>query len=126
MWVLLAIATMPALGQQPAGSPTELQRLRNDLKQIEARIDALEAAEKAAAVAGASPAASGVAAEPAVSIQQPPTQAQPAAATGADAVKQAEDKGMDTMDAGMGGETIDIPHIPQMKLRGFGDVRASG
>jgi hypothetical protein len=30
---------------------------------------------------------------------------------------------MDTMDAGMGGEVINIPHIPEIKLRGFGDVR---
>jgi hypothetical protein len=31
---------------------------------------------------------------------------------------------MDTMDAGMGGETIKIPHIPQLQIHGFGDVRA--
>jgi hypothetical protein len=126
IWFLLAlgpVAARPAAGQQPGGSSAELQQLRSDLKQIEARIDALEAAEaarKAAAVAGtagASPPASSASAEPA-------TQVQPPVATGADAMKQAEDKGMDTMDAGMGGETIDIPHIPEMKLRGFGDVRA--
>lgn len=129
MWFMLAlglVAAMPIAAQQPAAAATELKQLRNDLKQIEARIDALEAAEKAAAVVGATgvnPAASSGAAEPAVSIQQPATQVLTPVPTGADAVKQAGDQGMDTMDAGMGGETIDIPHIPEMKLRGFGDVR---
>jgi hypothetical protein len=60
-----------------------------------------------------------VAAEPAPEGKKP-TQ------DGPEVVKQAEDKGMamDTMDAGMGGETIALPYIPQMKFRGFGDVRA--
>jgi hypothetical protein len=31
---------------------------------------------------------------------------------------------MDTMDAGMGGDTISIPHVPEMKIRGFADARA--
>jgi hypothetical protein len=37
---------------------------------------------------------------------------------------KAEDNGMDTMDAGMGGVMINIPHVPEMKIHGFGDVRA--
>jgi hypothetical protein len=51
-------------------------------------------------------------------------QSQKGAATGAEAVKEAEDKGMDTMDAGVGGHTISIPHVPEMKIRGFADARA--
>jgi len=46
------------------------------------------------------------------------------AATGAEAAKEPAKMEMDTMDAGMGGETISIPYIPQLKIRGFGDVRA--
>jgi hypothetical protein len=40
-------------------------------------------------------------------------------AKGVEAVKEAEDRGVDTMDAGIGGETIKVPYLPQMKIRGF-------
>jgi len=46
------------------------------------------------------------------------------AATGSEAVKEARRQGRDTMDAGMGGDMIKVPYIPQMKIRGFGDARA--
>jgi hypothetical protein len=116
--LLLALSCLvvPATGQQTAGDASELQQLRSDLKRIEARIDALEAAQKASAGAPA-PAE-------APAAQASATETQPKPATGAEAVKEAEDKGMDTMDAGMGGETIKIPIIPALKIRGFGDVRA--
>jgi hypothetical protein len=123
-------APMPAVAQQPSGNASELEQLRSELKRIEARIDAIEAAEAAtssgaSASAATSPITSAVV-SPAVAVAtvEPASKVQPAAATGAEAVKQAEDKGTDTMDAGMGGMTIDLPHIPEMKLRGFGDVRA--
>ncbi len=103
-----------AAAQQAAGEPTELQQLRSELKRIELRIDALEAAQPA------TPKASLTAV---VKPEWGPTEPESKAATGPEAVKEAEDKGMDTMDAGMGGETIKIPIIPALKIRGFGDVR---
>jgi len=134
VWVL---ATPLVRAQQPAASPTptqtELQELKADLRRIEARIDALEAAESTKS-SGLAPARATVATVPVATasssiqpVAPPPTtetaKSATPAATGAEAVKQAEDSGRDTMDAGMGGDTISIPHIPQMKFRGFGDVR---
>ena len=116
-------SAMPAVGQQPTSNQTELEQLRSELRRIEARIDALEAAQAAApgAPAGADKnAAATNARSPTAPIALP----KPDSVNGPEAVKRAEDKGMDTMDAGMGGDTIKIPFIPQMKIRGFGDVRA--
>jgi hypothetical protein len=101
---------------------SELQDLKNQVKRIEARIDALEAAQAASAKTSGAVvpgAASTTAATPAKSE----VGASAKGATGAEAVKEAEDKGMDTMDAGMGGEMIKIPIIPALKIHGFGDVR---
>jgi hypothetical protein len=133
LWlVAAAFAAVPAFAQQPANDKanenddkSELQQLRSDLKRIEARIDALEAKQGVAPsalqtvppTAPAPPPTVAATATAATSEQQPQ-------ATGPEAVKEAEDKGMDTMDAGMGGETIKIPIIPAIKIRGFGDVRA--
>jgi hypothetical protein len=116
-----------AQAQQGASTPTELQQLKSELKQIEARIAVLEqkqneTQEQAPEHAMSMP--SPEAAPPAVSAGEAAQPGKAAAAVGPEAVKQAEDKGMDTMDAGMGGETISLPYIPQMKFRGFGDVRA--
>jgi hypothetical protein len=120
----------PALGQQAGGNQQEIQDvkeiqdLKDDLKRIEARLAALEAAEAAQPKPAESPAP---AVAPAAETPAAPPQATAPAeapATGAEAVKQAEDQGMDTMDAGMGGETTKIPIIPALKIRGFGDVRA--
>jgi outer membrane murein-binding lipoprotein Lpp len=125
-WVCLAGCSFGARAEaQQSETQTELQQLRADVKRIEARIDALEKTQS-----GAEPAATGqqVAASvtPVVPVagSEPGQDAKKQQQDGPEAVKQAEDKGMDTMDAGMGGETISLPYIPQMKFRGFGDVRA--
>jgi hypothetical protein len=130
LWiVLLAFCLAPGARAQQTETQTELQQLKSDLKRIEARIDALEQAQ-----ATPQPPA-----QPQPAPEQAPTNIPPGTPTvaaepapigkklpqdGPEVVKQAEDKGMDTMDAGMGGETISLPYIPQMKFRGFGDVRA--
>jgi hypothetical protein len=126
LWVEL-----PAVAQQSSGSGTEqvtadhaeLQQLKGELKRIEARIDAIEAAQPGAPKAEVAT-RTGVSltaqTTPAVDVAAPEKEA----AKGPEAVKEAQEEGKDTMDAGMGGETIDIPLIPQMKIHGFGDVRA--
>jgi hypothetical protein len=127
LWLLFIVGWWTperAGGQQTSTNQTELQQLRTEVKRIEARIDALEAAEAAAQKVPV-PLDNTVAA--AVGTSSAPVQVvhpEQGAATGPEAVKEADDKGMDTMDAGMGGETIKIPFVPQMKIRGFGDVRA--
>ncbi len=123
VWLSFAAAlwsVVPASGQQSGTDQTELQQLRAELKRIEARIDAIEATQAAAHKSPLAAIGAESAPSPAVQVVVP----KPSAATGPEAVKQAEDKGMDTMDAGMGGETIKVPFVPQMKFRGFGDVRA--
>ena len=127
LWLLMQAVlwtAMPAVGQLPTSNQTELEQLRSELKRIEARIDALEAAQAAAPTA---PTGSDKNATATAIAHLPPDQVvppKPDSVTGPEAVKKAEDKGVDTMDAGMGGDTIKIPFIPQMKIRGFGDVRA--
>jgi len=113
---------LTAGGQQPTADRTELQQLKSDLQRIEARIDALEKAQQAATTsAGTAP---GDSVPPQAKSAMPPTEATAKpAATEPDEVKKAEDSGMDTMDAGMGGDVIDIPHLPEMKFRGFADVQ---
>jgi len=132
LWVCLAagVALGPsANGQQASGEKAELQQLRSDLQRIEARIDALEKAEKnpvksaapdAAAATGTNPSASPSAAPPSASRSETGSSTAP---SGPDAVQKAEAQGTDTMDAGMGGDVINIPHLPEMKFRGFADVR---
>jgi hypothetical protein len=111
-WTLLA---SPVSAQQE-NTPAELQELKSELQRIAARIAVLEQAQKAQpAPAEVAPAVASPA--PAQPLQQSP------AASGPDAVKQAADTGMDTMDAGMGGDVINIPHLPEMKFRGFADVQ---
>jgi hypothetical protein len=112
-----------AFGQQGADSQTELQQLRSELQRIEQRIDALETEGAAAKLAAASPAATTAAPPPPPAVAAETAPLAQTAPTGPEAVKDAAAQGMDTMDAGMGGETIKIPHIPQMKFRGFGDVQ---
>ncbi len=114
--VMASVCTATAQAQEPTGTTPPggtaevLTQLRRELETISARISALEAQQ-------ASPQTS------TAKVEGAPVAEAQVATTGADAVKQAASKGMDTMDAGMGGETINIPHIPQMKFRGFGDVR---
>jgi hypothetical protein len=128
-WVfLLAFSPSVRARAQQTDTQTELQQLKSDLKRIEARIDALEKSQAASpgpapavppadqAPTNIPPGTPTVAAEPAPEGKKP-------IQDGPEVVKQAEDKGMDTMDAGMGGETIALPYIPQMKFRGFGDFR---
>lgn len=119
-------------GQQAADTKAELDELRGELKRIEARIDALEAAQppqtavpSGAADSSAAPANSEASKESSIATasQEPVPSQKPGTQSGPEAVKQAQDKGMDTMDAGMGGEQITLPLIPQLKIRGFGDVR---
>jgi len=112
---------VPAHAQQSPNDATELQQLKADLKRIEQRIDALEQARQNPNPAIAAPLNSTSVSAPVAPV---PAATPVQAAAGPEAVKVAEDKGMDTMDAGMGGETIEIPHLPEMKFRGFGDVRA--
>jgi hypothetical protein len=122
--LLTAGLGMPASGQRTTRNQTELEQLRSELKRIEARIDALEAAQAAAPGAPAGADKNAAAATTAHSPTAPVVLPKPDSVNGPEAVKEAGDKGMDTMDAGMGGDTIKIPFIPQMKIRGFGDVRA--
>jgi len=108
--------------QAPGDNAAEIQALKDELKQIEARIAALEAAEAARPATGPVTApAAGVSAQVAPASPEP-VQAKPGA-DGPEAVKEAAAAGMDTMDAGMGGETIQLPIVPALKIRGFGDVR---
>jgi hypothetical protein len=109
----------PASGQQANATQDELQQLKGELQRIEARIDALEQAQKTQPA----PATAVQAPEGPVAPAEQAAPPQPAAASGPEAVKEAEDKGMDTMDAGMGGDVINIPHLPEMKFRGFADVQ---
>ena len=118
---MLLWISIPAHAQQPASNPSELQELKEQVRRIEARIEKLEAAQAAAANAPAAAGSVVSAAPPEAPKVEVTESVKPA--TGPEAVKEAEDKGMDTMDAGMGGEVIKIPIIPALKIRGFGDVR---
>jgi hypothetical protein len=111
---------LPASGQQAERNQAELQQLKSEVRRIEQRIDALEAAQ--AALQKPSTSEKMGAATPVTDL---PTaeKAQPLNSTGPEAVREAEAKGTDTMDAGMGGDQINLPYIPQLKIRGFGDVR---
>jgi len=107
-----------------------IQELKEELQRLTARLVALEASESSSP-ANAAPAANSVAAAAVSSSTDMPEAAKAeaqttaqSAATGAEAAKEPAKMEMDTMDAGMGGETISIPYIPQLKIRGFGDVRA--
>ena len=113
---------VPASGQLSRSDQAELKDLENEVKQIEARIATLEASQTASQklTEGTSPVPANPAASTAKVEAEHPT---PSAATGPEAVKEAEDHGVDTMDAGIGGETINIPLVPALKIRGFGDVR---
>lgn len=119
---ILALCGVSASGQQSTSSARELEELKNQVKQIEARIDALEAAAASSKAAEASSTSAPISSTAQAASPEAASTVQPVA-KGAEAVKEAEDKGMDTMDAGMGGETIKIPIIPALKIRGFGDVR---
>jgi hypothetical protein len=126
MWILLAAVPwidLCAVGQQASGDQSELTELKSELKRIAARIDALEAAQAAVQKPAiqASECSSVSASVPPVA----PEAAQPQrnAAKEPEDVKEASEKGTDTMDVGMGGEQIKLPYIPQLKIRGFGDVR---
>lgn len=113
---------MPAVAQQsPADTHHAIEDLKAEMQRLSARLAALEAAESAAPASVATP-PNPAAPAPAVAAVVPAAAPAPAP-SGPEAVKQAADMGMDTMDAGMGGETISIPHIPELKIRGFGDVR---
>jgi hypothetical protein len=128
-WMAPALGAMLLTGvplaAQTAGShAAEIQQLKEDMKKFEARLAALEAADKAAAEGpvAAAPAAgaSATAAPPTgegIGHEGMPGMEEPAKPVGQ------EPMGQDSMDHGAGAITIDIPHIPEMKIRGFGDVR---
>lgn len=140
--LLLSALVIPGpelIAQQTDSEKAEIQELRSELKRIEARIDALESkhapatsptgqsnpgpATTPAAQAGLSSSTASQDAQ-AAPPSQAPTSPGPPKAEEPSAVKNAEDTGMDTMDAGMGGQTISVPYVPELKIRGFGDVRA--
>jgi hypothetical protein len=106
-------------GQRSTPDQRELRDLKQEVRQFEARIAVLAASQAGTQKPdeGGSVAATGIATA---------SQAAPPPVTGAaepEVVKEAGSKGMDTMDAGMGAETIKIPWMPALKIRGFGDVR---
>jgi hypothetical protein len=122
LYVGLDLSAISPLAAQSANNDraTEIQELKSELRRIEARLDALEAADKAAAVAANAPA---------TAANQPPTgegighegmagMEAPGAPAGPVSVAQ------DSMDHGAGAIEVNIPHVPEMKIRGFGDVRA--
>jgi len=106
------LSGIAAQAQQPDAAKDEIHQLRSELQRISDRLATLEAARDANALntAAQAPAA------PAESAH--PTEA-------ATSQAPSHDMAMDSMDAGMGGETVKVPLIPAMKLRGFGDVRAT-
>jgi len=127
-----------ARAQAPADNTAEIQALRSELKKIAARLDELENAGKPANGPGAAAGGQSAAPAPATATAQPPvgegighegmpgmeqaSTAQPSTAQPGAPVGQ-EAMGQDSMDHGPA-IAIDIPHIPEMKIRGFGDVRA--
>lgn len=140
--LLLAALVLPRpelVAQQTESDKAEIQELRSELKRIEARIDALESKQSSptvpsdhsnpgptpipAAHAESSSSTSPLNAHDTAASQAPASTSSPQAEEPS-AVKDAQDTGMDTMDAGMGGQTISIPYVPELKIRGFGDVRA--
>jgi hypothetical protein len=82
------VVESPAWGQQIRGGQTELQQLRSELKGIEARIDALEAAQAATQKPASAAAGSAVASASAPTAKVEIAQLQQGAATGAEAVKR--------------------------------------
>jgi hypothetical protein len=113
---------VPTYGQQSTRDQVELQDLKQEVRLIEARIALLEASQATTQKS----AENGSVAPTSAIGPTTASQAAPPPLTGAaepEAVKEAEHKGLDTMDAGMGGKTINIPMIPTLKIRGFGDVR---
>ena len=107
-----------ASAQQPGTDQGELKQLTDELKQIESRIEVLEK-QQSSSVAPVAPPVGVSSTTPATLAPAPPDKS----AIEPSVVQQAESKGMDTMDAGMGGEVINIPHLPEMKFRGFFDTR---
>jgi len=137
--VALVIPRSELIAQQTESERAEIQELRSELKRIEARIDALESKQATATVpsnqsnpgsTATLPAQAGLPSSTAsrdtydAAASQAPTSTGSPKAEEPSAVKDAQDTGMDTMDAGMGGQTISIPYVPELKIRGFGDVRA--
>jgi hypothetical protein len=122
---LLLLGGMPLAAQTAAENAAEIQELKGELKRIEARLEVLEAAGKVAAAAPAAAAASNAAGATAhpptgegIGHEGMPGMEEPSTPVGQEAM------GQDSLDHGAGAIDIDIPHIPEMKIRGFGDVRA--
>lgn len=129
IWIgALALAT-PHLGAQTASQAlpdsaqnraAEIQELKTEMKRMEARLEALEAADKAAATEPAASSAPATANPPTgegIGHEGMPGMEEPAHPVGQEPI------GQDSLDHGPGAVQIDIPHIPEMKIRGFGDVR---
>ena len=126
---LLCCAGVRAQAQAPGDNAVEIQALRGELKRIEARLDVLENSKlENAKPENAKPenANTPTAAQPPVGEgighegmpgMEPASTAQAGAPVGQEAM------GQDSMDRGPA-ITVDIPHVPEMKIRGFGDVRA--
>ncbi len=122
--------------QETGANVKELQQLKLDLQRIALRIDQLQqdqirgdgvARDVHAAAVTSAPQSAQASLPSSISTSETAAQASSAPAglpaSGPEAVKEAADAGMDTMDAGMGGEVISIPHLPEMKFRGFADVQ---
>ena len=110
---LLCFKSVCTEAQAPTDNSSEIQALRSELRKIEARLDELETAQK--------PSANPATAQPPVGEgigHEGMRGMEPAGAP----VGQ-EPMGKDSMDRGAA-ITVDIPHVPEMKIRGFGDVRA--
>lgn len=118
---LLLLSSDYVAAQVPVDNTEEIQELRSEIKKIEARLDALESAGKQPATAPATentPATSSPAPPPGEGIDH---EGMPGMEAGAPAAQ--ENPGQDSLDQGPGAIKIDVPHIPEMKIRGFGDVR---
>lgn len=118
----LLFAAVGIRAQAPADTAAEIQQLKADLARIEARLAALESATRSAAAPAA---VSTTAPPPGEGIDHAgmPGMAHMHDEAAAKPVGQ-EPVGQDSMDHGPAID-IDVPHIPQMSIRGFGDVRAA-
>ena len=125
--LIFAITLLPetrAYSQEPGDAATELKQLRLEVEKIEVRIDELEQAQAAAKRSDGGDTLSRL--ERASNSSQGNMQqaaAPPVSSSSPDPVKNSETSPMDSMDSGMGGESLSLPFIPQIKIRGFGDVR---
>jgi hypothetical protein len=115
-----------ASNNAPSNNAAEIKALRSDLQRIETRLAALEAAE----ALNSKPAATPATAPPSTqaNTQAPPTgegighEGMPGMEMPSKPIGQ-EEPGQDSLDHGPGAIEVQIPLIPELRIRGFGDVR---